>query len=96
MHSLAFYGRQFSPAKLNNNVYNKGMVAIVDCFEEWRHWLIGSLQKMVVYSDFKNLEIFNTTKILNSRQARGAKPLSQFNFVIVYCPNKRNGKADAL
>ena len=51
---------------------------------------------MVVYTDHRNLEYFNTTKILNHRQARWAEILSDFDFVITYCPGDKNGKADAL
>jgi len=50
----------------------------------------------VVFTDHKNLEYFNTTKLLNRTQARWAEILSQFNFKIVYRPGERNGKADAL
>jgi hypothetical protein len=95
-HPLAFYGKRFSPAELNYDIHDKEMVVIVDCFKEWRHWLMGSPQKIVVFTDHKNLEYFNTTKILNRRQARWAETLSEFNFVIVYRPGEKNGKADAL
>jgi len=50
----------------------------------------------VVFTDHKNLEYFNTTKLLNRRQARWGEILSQFNFKIVYRPGEKNGKADAL
>jgi len=50
----------------------------------------------VVYTDHKNPEYFNTTKLLNRRQARWAEILSELNFKIMYRPGKRNGKADAL
>ena len=50
---------------------------------------------MVVYTDHRNLEYFNTTKILNHRQPRWAEILSDFDFDIAYCPFDKNGKADA-
>ena len=72
------------------------MVVIVDCFKEWRHYLIGSPDQVVVYSDHRNLIYFNSSKILNRRQARWDDVLSDFNFVITYRPGEKNGKADAL
>ena len=51
---------------------------------------------MVVYTDHRNLEYFNPTKILNRRQARWAEILSDLDFVITYRPGDKNGKADAL
>jgi len=56
---------------------------------------MGAPERIVVYMDHKNLEYFNTTKLLNQRQARWAEILSEFNFKIFYHPGKRNGKADA-
>jgi len=40
-------------------------------------------EEIVVFTDPKNLAYFNTTKLLNPRQARWAEILSQFNFKIV-------------
>jgi len=50
----------------------------------------------VAFTDHKNLEYFNTTKLLNWRLARWAEILSQFNFKIVYRQGENNGRADAL
>ena len=46
--------------------------------------------------DHRNLEYFQTTQILNRRQARWAEILSECNFVITYRPGEKNGKGDAL
>jgi len=57
---------------------------------------MGAPEQIVVYTDNKNLKYFNTTKLLNRRQARWAEILSEFNFNIIYRPGERNGKADAV
>src|SRR5258706_12463783 len=95
-HPIAFISRKFQAAEVNYDVHDKEMVAIIYCFKEWRHFLIGCPHKIVVYTDHKNLEYFNSTKILNQRQARWAEILSEFDFTIVYRPGEKNGKADAL
>ena len=64
-HPVAFYSKKFSPAELNYDIHDKEMVVIVDCFKEWRHMLCGSPNRVVVYMDHRNLEYFQTTKILN-------------------------------
>ena len=51
---------------------------------------------MVVYTDHRNLEYFNPTKILNRRQAQWAEILSDFDFVITYSLGDKNSTADAL
>ena len=95
-HPIAIYSKKVSPAELNYDIHDREMVVIVDCFKEWRHMLCGSPTRVVVYTDHRNLEYFQTTKILNRRQARWAEILSEFNFVITYCPGEKNVKADAL
>jgi len=95
-HPLAFYNKRFLPAELNCDIHDKKMVVIGNCFEEWRYFLIGAPEHIVVCTDHKNLKYFNTTKLLNRRQARWAEIFSEFNVKIIYCPGERNGKADVL
>jgi len=71
------------------------MVVTVNYFQEQRHFLMGAPEQIVVYTDHKNLEYCNTTKLLNRRQARWAEILSEFNFKIIYRPGEKNGKTDA-
>jgi len=52
--------------------------------------------QITVYTDLKNLEYINTTKILNRRQHRWAQFLQSFNFKVVYSERRLNDKADAL
>ena len=33
LYSVVFHSRKFSPAELNYNIYNKELLAIVDCFK---------------------------------------------------------------
>ena len=95
-HPVAFYSKKFSPAELNYDIHDKEVVVIVDCLKELRHMRCGSPNRVVVYTDHRNLEYFQTTTILNRRQARLAEILSGFNFIITYRPGEKNGKADAL
>jgi len=95
-HPLSYYNKRFLPAELNNDVHDKEMVVIVNCFQEWRHFLMGTPEEIVVFTNHKNLEYFNTTKWLNRRQACWAEILTQFNFQIVSHQGEKNGKADAL
>ena len=69
-HPVAFYNKEFSPAELNYDIHDNKMVVIVDWSKEWRHMLCGSPNRVVVYTDHRNVEYFQTTKILNRRQAR--------------------------
>ena len=95
-HLIAFYSQKFSDAELNYDIHDKEMVVIIEAFKEWSHFLQGTGHRVVVYTDHKSLQYFNSTKVLNPRQARWAEVLSEFDFLISYCPDVQNGKADAL
>ena len=51
---------------------------------------------MKVFTNYKNLKYFTTTKVLNKRQARWAEELAKYNFVIYYCIGASNMKANLL
>ena len=72
------------------------MLAIVTVFQEWRQYLVGTKEQVIVYTDHQNLQYFLTTKQLNRRQARWAELLSEFDFRIIYREGKKGGKPDAL
>ena len=92
LHPVAFFSKKHSPAECNYEIYDKELMAIIRCFEEWRPHLEGSGIPVKVLSDHKNLEYFMTTKLLNRRQARWSEFLSRFNFQIVYWLSKMGGK----
>ena len=61
LHPVAFMSKKHSPAECNYKIYNKELLAIVRCFEEWRPELQGSAYKITVLTDHRNLEYFMTT-----------------------------------
>ena len=57
--------------ELNYDIYDKEMLAIVLALAKWRPWLEGlQAEPFQVYSDYRALEYFMTTKKLTSRQVR--------------------------
>ena len=91
----AFYSKKNSPAECNYEIYDKEMLAIVRCLEEWDAELRG-VQSFEIHTDHKNLEYFMTVRKLTERQMRWSLILSRYNFVIVHIPGKENERADAL
>lgn len=96
LRPVAFYSKKHSETECNYEIYDKELLAIVRCFEEWRPELEGTPYPVRVLTDHKNLEYFTSTRILNRRQARWSEFLSRFNFKIVYRPGKQGAKPDAL
>ena len=96
LHPVAFHSQKFTAAEINYEIHDKELLAIVDSFQEWRHFLEGAQHPVTVYTDHKNLEYFMSAKVLNRRQARWSISLSRFNFVITYRPGSQQIRSDAL
>lgn len=67
LHPCAFFSQRLSPAERNYDVGNRELLAVVLALQEWRHWLEGSEQPFVVWTDHKNLSYLQSVKRLNSR-----------------------------
>ena len=96
VHPCAFFSRRLTPAERNYDIRNWELLAVKLALEEWRHWLEGSKEPFLVWTDHKNLEYIKTAKRLNSRQARWSLFFTRFNFHLAYRPGSRNMKPDAL
>lgn len=96
LRPVAYFSKRMNPAEGNYEIYDKELLAIVRCFEQWRPELEGASFPIDVLSDHKNLQYFTTTKQLSHRQARWSEYLSRFQFSITYRPGKQGEKPDAL
>jgi hypothetical protein len=93
-HPVAFFSKQFKGAELRYGTPDQEMMAIVEAFKHWRHYLEGSRYPIEVLSDHQNLQRFMTQKRLNGRQARWCYYLTPYDFHIVYRTGRTN-PADA-
>jgi hypothetical protein len=96
LHPVAFYLRKFMAAEINYEIHDKELLAIVDSFQVWRHFLEGAQHPITVHTDHKNLEYFMFAKVLNRRQACWSISLSRFNFIITYRSGSQQVRSDAL
>ena len=90
-----FFSKKLSPAECNYEIYDKEMLAIIRCLEEWGSELRG-VQSFEILSDHKNLEYFMTIRKLTEQQVRQSLLLSQFDFKIQHIDSKDNILTDAL
>ena len=72
------------------------LLAIVEAFKTWRHYLEGCKHEILIFIDHNNLRCFMNIKSLSSRQVCWAQKLSQYHFWIDYCQGKANAAVDAL
>lgn len=91
----AYFSKKNQPAECNYEIYDKEMLAIVRCLEEWDAEL-RSVPSFRIRTDHKNLEYFMTVRKLTERQMRWSLILSKYNFTIEYLSGKQNARADAL
>jgi hypothetical protein len=95
LRPYAFYSKKMSPAECNYPIYDKEMLAIVRCLEEWDAEL-RSVPTFTIRSDHKNLEYFMSVRKLTERQMRWSLTLARYNFTIAYTAGKENVRADVL
>ena len=95
-HPVAFFSRKMIPAETQYETHDGELLAIVEAFKTWRHYLEGCKDEVFVLTDSNNLRYFMNTKSLSFRQVRWAQELSRYHFQIDYCQGKANAAANAL
>jgi Ca2+/Na+ antiporter len=95
---VTFFSKNLASIECNYEIYDKELLRIVRCFEQWRSELLfiefEILIKMLI--DHKSLKYFMLIKQLNRRQSRWIQFLIDFYFVIIYLFEKSNEKVDSL
>ncbi len=95
-HPIAFFSRKMISAKTWYKTYNGKLLAIIEAFKTWRHYLEGCKHEVLVLTNHNNLQCFMNIKSLSSRQVQWAQKLSKYYFRIDYERGKANGAVDAL
>jgi hypothetical protein len=94
--SVIYFSKTLFLAECNYEIYDKKLLTIIRCFEQWRAELQSIETFINVLTDHKSLEYFMTIKKLNKLQARRVEFLTEFDFKIAYQSKKKNDKADSL
>jgi len=93
---IAYQSRKLSEPEERYKVHDKELLAIVKALQDWRPYLTGTEKPIQIYTDYKNLRNFATTKQLNWWQIRWAEQLANYEFQIHYKKGNENDEADAL
>ena len=67
LYLIAFFSKNLNPVECNYEIYDKELLAIIRCFEQWRPKLEATSVPIKVITDHKSLEYFITTKKLSKR-----------------------------
>ena len=69
LRPVAFFLKKHSPIKCNYEIYDKEMLAVIRCLEEWDAEL-RSVRKFTIITNHKNLEYFISPRKLSERHVR--------------------------
>ena len=76
MASSCFYSQKIIPVKTCYKMHDAKLLAIVEAFKNWRHYLEGYQYKVPVLTNHNNLHQFMDMKSLSSCQVRWARSCS--------------------
>jgi hypothetical protein len=98
LHFVTFFSKNLVSIECNYEIYDKELLTIMRCFEQWRLELLFTKSNVFVkiLINHKNLKYFMFTKQLNRWQNRWTQFLIDFHFIISYLLEKFNEKADSL
>jgi len=83
------YSRTCPDAEQNYDTYDRELLAIMEIFQQWRHYREGADHKVLIQRDLKNLEYFQTSKVLSRQQVRWAEIFSLYDFVTDHLEGKK-------
>ena len=89
-----FLSKKFSSAQHSYHTYEQETLAILKGLLRWEDKLLG--REIVIITDHRTLEFFNTQRSMLLRQIRWYEYLSRFNYSIQYVEGIKNIVADAL
>ena len=96
VHPVAFFFKTMNDAQRNYNVYNCELLALIEMFRHWRHYLHQVAHKVKVHTNHANLTYWKNPGDHNRRVARWHAELMEYNFELVHISGKKNGWADTL
>ena len=67
---VAFFSRKMIPTEIYYETHDGELLAIIEAFKTWQHYLEGCKHKVLVFTDYNNLRRFMDTKSLSSKQVR--------------------------
>jgi hypothetical protein len=62
---VAYFSAKRFAAEYNYEIYDKKLLAIIECLEKWRLEFQNTNEPFGILIDYKNLEYFIITKSLN-------------------------------
>jgi hypothetical protein len=73
LHPVAFFSKTMNNVQRNYNLYNRKLLALVEMFRHWRHYLHSAAHKVKVHTDHANLCTGRTQEITTDEWRVGTR-----------------------
>lgn len=67
-HVVAYYSCKILPAEQNYEIHNVALWVIMEVLKNWRHYLEGAAQTILVFTDYNNFKKFMEMTCLSGQQ----------------------------
>jgi RNase H-like domain found in reverse transcriptase/Integrase zinc binding domain len=94
-HAVAYHSQALTPSEWNYAVGDREFLAMIEGLKCNWHLVMGSLHKLMLYTDHNNLHFYRHPQKLNGQVARYIAFLVDFNLEIKHLPGHHN-QADPL
>ena len=95
-HPITLFSLKMIPVETRYEIYNDKLLAIIEVFKTWRHYLEKSQHVVLLLTIYNNLGWFMDMKSLTSKEVCWAQKLSYYHFQMDYYQGKENGAANTL
>ena len=65
---MAFFSQKMIPTKTQYEIHDSELLAIIEVFKIWKHYLKDYKYEVFVFTEYNNLQRFMDKKNLSSRQ----------------------------
>jgi hypothetical protein len=93
-HPIRYWSRTLQPAERNYSTTDKEALAVVQCFKQFRCYLLGA--KVILFTDHQALKYVLTAPRPTGRIARWITTLLEYDYEIRHRPGNKNLLADSL
>jgi ribonuclease HI len=92
----AYASKKFSETETRWTVHEQEALAVIRALREWRPYIHGAAEPVLIYTDHKSLTYLLTQPKLSGKQVRWLIELADYNFKVVYKAGAENVVPDAL
>jgi len=75
---VGYYSKALNSAERNYDIWDREFLAVIVALKHWRHLLIGTSHKIIVWTDHQNLQYYHQPQKVNQRVARGISFMADF------------------